>query len=373
MEEPVQSSNNALRISVFIPVYRGSDLLDELLENLVDSAYEDKEIFVIIDEPNLESMKTAEKYRGRATFILNETRIGKVEALNHAFKRSSGDILLFLDADVKVDDPMFLSHVAEAIADVDVLDIKKEIIQESFISKMVSYEFLSCNIVSYLYSALAGRCVCINGAAFAIKRSAFIEVGGFSRVLSEDFDLAVKTLLKDKRFKYAENIKVYTKAPAEWRAWLRQRKRWGLGAGLWIRMYWRKLLAYFTRNLHLLLPSLIILFPTMIPLISMYVLTGSLVGDEGFSLSTFTAVKPNIAFPFIASPQFLHNFLILFIASFALFLIMFYWAANKLRIRFIPLEFLLYYLFYQPIASVILFAGILMAFLSPDATVDWKV
>jgi cellulose synthase/poly-beta-1,6-N-acetylglucosamine synthase-like glycosyltransferase len=63
-------------------------------------------------------------------------------------------------------------------------------------------------------------------------------------VVSEDLDIAVKTLLKNKEFKYTEKVEVYTKAPSSWRSWLAQRKRWGIGAGLWLRKHGRNLIKY---------------------------------------------------------------------------------------------------------------------------------
>ncbi|MEM3641073.1 MAG: glycosyltransferase, partial [Candidatus Bathyarchaeia archaeon] len=72
------------KISVFIPVYENSDLLEGLLEDLVNDSYSNKEIFVIIDKPNKEALKIVEKFRGKVKFILNSRRRGKVEALNNA-------------------------------------------------------------------------------------------------------------------------------------------------------------------------------------------------------------------------------------------------------------------------------------------------
>lgn len=360
-------------ISIFIPVYKGSNLLDQLLFNLVNSRYEEKEIFVIIDEPDSQSIKLAEKYGNKAVFILNQVRVGKVEALNYAVKQSNGDILLFLDGDIKIEDENFLESIVEAMVGVDILDIKKDIIRNSFISKMVGYEFLSCNIVSYLYSKIAGKCICINGAAFAIRREVFMEIGGFSRVISEDFDLATKSLLKNKRFKYAEKVKVYTEAPIDWRSWFIQRKRWGIGAGLWIREYWRKILKYAANHPHLAIPSLIILFPTFISYLSGYILTWTL----KFNLVSQVALIPVTQLAFVSLTTYVCELLsnISFTLLLGLLALMpiFYLAARKLNFYFNPIEFTVYFIFYQPISAITLFTGIVTALFSNDYKLDWKV
>lgn len=364
---------NKPSVSIFIPVYKGSNLLNELLFNLVNSRYEEKEIFVIIDEPNSQSIKLAEKYGSKAIFILNQVRVGKVEALNYAVKQSKGDILLFLDGDVKIGNENFLESIVEAMDDADILDIKKEVIRNSLISKMVGYEFLSCNIVSHLYSKIAGRCICINGAAFAIRRQVFMDIGGFSRVISEDFDLATKALLKNKRFKYAEKVKVYTEAPKDWRSWFIQRKRWGIGTGFWIKEYWRKILKYAANNPHLAIPSLIILFPTFILYLSAYILTWTLGSNLTLQVEIISATQLTFAAltPYIC--ELLSNISLTLLLGLLVLMPIFYLAARKLNFYFNPIEFIVYFIFYQPISALILFAGIMAALSSNDHKLDWKV
>lgn len=80
------------KISVFIPVYEHSDLLEELLESLANDSYRNREIFVTIDRPSEETLKVVERFRGKINFILSDRRRGKVEALNEAVKLSSGKI-----------------------------------------------------------------------------------------------------------------------------------------------------------------------------------------------------------------------------------------------------------------------------------------
>ncbi|MGB9854637.1 MAG: glycosyltransferase [Candidatus Bathyarchaeales archaeon] len=362
------------KISVFIPVYKSSDLLDPLLDALTDSAYADKEIFVVIDEPDEKSIKTVKNYGGKVNFILNSKRRGKVEALNSAIKLSSGEILVFLDSDVQLKGGDFFEGIAREMAETDILDIRKGIIENSFISRMVNYEFVSSNLVSFLYSRLGKRCIGINGAAFAIKREAFEEVGGFSKVVSEDFDLAAKALLKNKKFKYTEKLEVYTKAPSSWRGWFAQRKRWGIGTGLWLKDYWRKFLKYVARYPYIVVPSLIILFPTFIPIIFNYVFTNFLGYRIPNVIPSFFVVKSGILIPFIPNiGEVLLTILVTFFLSFLMFSLLFYAASKRLKLHFNFAEFLIYFLFYQPLSSLILFIGILTAFFSGKYELDWKV
>ena len=364
------------KISVFIPVYEGSNLLDDLLEELTSDSYENKEIFVTIDRPDEKSLEVAKKYENKANFTLNEQRRGKVDALNSAVKISEGEILVFLDADVKFDSMEFLAIIEREMKSVDVLDMKKKITRDSFIARMVNYEYVSSNFGNYLCSQLIRRCFGINGAAFAMKRETFEEVGGFSKAVSEDLDIAVKTLLKNKQFKYTDKIEVYTKAPSNLRSWFAQRKRWGIGAGLWIKDHWKNLLKYVAKYPQAAIPSIIILFPTLIPMILNYVFSNFLDYKIFDFVLMLLATRFSFLIPFLFSASMalvLFTSLVNFFTSFLLFSALFYSASKKLKLHFNFLEFLIYYFLYQPLAFFTLIVGIITPFLSSKYKVDWKV
>ncbi|MEM1539374.1 MAG: glycosyltransferase family 2 protein [Candidatus Bathyarchaeia archaeon] len=367
-------ASSGRKISVFIPVYRSSDLLDGLLSKLTSCNYEDKEIFVAIDEPDETSLEIVNRYEGKVGFILSFERRGKVEALNSAIKVSSGEILVFLDADVQIRSEEFFELIEKEMDGAEILDFKKEIITDSFISKMVNYEFLSCNLVSYLYSKLVQKCIGINGVAFAITRKAFEEVGGFSKVISEDFDLAVRTLFKNKKFKYTEKVLVCTKAPSGWREWFNQRKRWGIGVGLWLKDYWKKLLRYLVKYPHVVIPTFIIFFPTFISILFNYAFTSFPIFKNSDFFPPFFMMHTSIVVPFISYV----GILLLtcsatFFVSFLSFSALFYLAARKLKLHFSFAEFLIYFFLYQPLASIILLACIIAAFFSANHKLEWKV
>jgi cellulose synthase/poly-beta-1,6-N-acetylglucosamine synthase-like glycosyltransferase len=365
------------RISVFIPVYKNSDLLEGLLEELVSDPYWNREIFVVVDEPAEEVFEIVEHFHEKVHFILNNTRKGKVEALNEAVKLSSGGILVFIDADVRLGKcENFLETIALEMKETDILDIKKKILKDSFLSKMVNYEFVGSNFSSYLYSKLVKKCFAVGGTAFAIRREVFEEVGGFAKVISEDLDLAVKAFLRNRRFKFADKIEVYTKAPSTWRSWLAQRKRWGIGTGLWIKTHGGKVVKYIARYPYIAFPCALMLFPTVALMLFNYICC--IFPDvQLFNLiPRVLASQLNISGAPLLSPQMtsiLFTALANFFLGFIAFSMIFYAASKKLRFRFNLAEFVVYYFFYQPISFLVLFAGIISGLLFKDHRLDWKV
>ncbi|PVX25067.1 MAG: hypothetical protein CW716_08795 [Candidatus Bathyarchaeum sp.] len=365
------------KISIFVPVYENSDSLEELLEELTNDSYENKEIFVTIDKPAEKMLKVVNQYESRVTFILNNQREGKVDALNNAVKRSDGEILVFLDSDISIDNSKeFLTKIETNMEGVDILDVKKKIVRNSFIPRMVNYEYVSSNLGNYLYSKLIKRCFGVNGAAFVIKREVFEEVGGFSKVVAEDLDIAVKVLLTNKQFKYTDNVEVYTKAPSSWRTWFVQRKRWGIGTGLWIKDHWKSLIKYVAKYPHVVVPSILILFPTLLPISLSYVFSNFL----GYKIIDIVLMLLATRFSFLLPVLFSSSMgrvlltnLTNFFTSFFFFSVLFYVASRKLKLDFNFLEFTIYYFFYQPLAFFILAVGMITPFLSSKYKLDWKV
>jgi hypothetical protein len=85
-------------------------------------------------------------------------------------------------------------------------------------------------------------------------------------------------------------------------------------------------------------------------------------------------VKSSILIPFIPNVgEVLLTIFVTFLLSFLMFSLLFYVASKRLKLHFNFAEFLVYFLFYQPLSSLILFIGIITAFFSGKHEMDWKV
>jgi len=89
-----------MRISVIIPVFNGAPTLPRCLQALSDSQYPAAECLVIDDGSTDGSALVAE--RMGATALSTGGRCGPANARNLGARQASGEILLFLDADVAI-------------------------------------------------------------------------------------------------------------------------------------------------------------------------------------------------------------------------------------------------------------------------------
>jgi len=356
------------RISIFIPVYRESALLDASLKSLIEDPYRRKEIFVVIDEPTARSLELTEKYGNKVRFILNGKRKGKVNALNEAINLSKGDLFLFLDDDVKVsrNPGAFLASISDELDKADLIQVKERTIRESFLAKMVGYDDVGFNFVYFMFSKLLGRCPGVSGPAFAIRRDVFEEVGGFRRVIQDDFDIGIRAFLGNKRFKFVENMEVSAEAPASWKEWFKQRRRWGFGAALCIKDYFKQLLRMVVRYPQVLVPSLFFIFPSLTLLLSQFFISNALVEKLLMVFLTFMPMKLSILMLPISLTLmgivFVKNMLLSFV-SFGFFSVLFYLMAKRLDYKFSPVEFAFYFFVYSPMWLFIVIVSLIKVFL----------
>lgn len=101
-------------ISVIIPTYNEGDVIGECLESLANQAYKDFEIIVVDDGSTDNSLGIVRKLQDSKTQkleILEQKHLGPGEARNLGASRASGEILVFVDADMTFDKNFFKNLV----------------------------------------------------------------------------------------------------------------------------------------------------------------------------------------------------------------------------------------------------------------------
>lgn len=246
-------------ISVIIPVYKNPHLLERLINKLASQLSEKGEIIVIADEPNQETLEILNRYASVIKHFINKKRKGKVHALNFGAKKAEGNILLFLDADVKIEDDNFVEKVIEEIEDTSILVVKIKVMTDSLLSRLVNIDYYNMNLSSKLSSRFNTR-FGLNGICFAIKREVFFKLKGFRKTITEDVDFGMRASIADINIKHSNNLELYTQSPNTWKNWYTQRKRWAIGGSICILDH----LKYILLKPKIWIPILIMAYPSLI-------------------------------------------------------------------------------------------------------------
>jgi len=364
------------RVSVLVPVYRGSKQLDGLLEALGRDPYPDKEVIVCVDAPTDETRALEPRYPW-ARFDWSEERRGKVNAMNEAVAGSTGGYLLFIDCDIRLTEEGFVGRVAEALSVHELVDIKKLIIRDSPLARLVNYDYLSSSITNYIFNRLLGRSPQFNGACFAIRRETFTRLGGFRRFICEDLDMAFRAFKGGVSFRFADDIAVENAVDSSPRVWVRQRRRWGIGLGQWILEHFRGIMLSSLRNPHAFLAALLVIFPSA-PLMAL----SAALPDDVFMkmlslvliiLSSFQIYLMPSVFIVAIFPLFVKSFISIAVSYVGTGLV-FMVGARRLGYHFNLLEYTAYFLVYNPVWFIMTLISLVRVVLKSDPPeLDWKV
>jgi cellulose synthase/poly-beta-1,6-N-acetylglucosamine synthase-like glycosyltransferase len=259
----------------------------------------------------------------------------------------------------------------------DLLDIKKSTFRCSFLEKLVHYEYLGSSLVSWFFSKYVGKTLGLNGAAFAIKREAFERLGGFRRTLVDDFDLATRSFVENMSFRYTDKLSVSIKPQPGWNGWFKQRRRWGIATGVWMKDHHKLLAKVLVRKPQVMLPSLLLIMPSLLLVFFSLLLPDTLCLCILTLILSVLSRQPN----FVPLTIFLTTFGIITVKngivaalSYATLSGIFYLAARKLGYHFNPIEFLGYYLIYSPLSLLMSIIGIFRVMTFNDVVdLDWKV
>ena len=260
-------------VSIIIPVYKNPHLLGDLIKRLGSQISEKGEIIVIADEPNQETLKILDEYGSDIKYHINKKRRGKVHALNFGAKKAKGNILLFLDADVKIEDDKFVEKVIKEIKDTSILDGKIKVITNSLLSRLVSIDYFNMYLSSRLSVSKFKSRFGLNGIFFAIKREVFFELKGFRKTITEDADFGVRASIADTDMKLSNNLELYTQSPSTWKEWYKQRRRWAIGGSICILDHFK----YLFLKPKIWIPILITLYPSLIYLLISMILPDYLI------------------------------------------------------------------------------------------------
>ena len=303
-----------------------------------------------IDAPDEQFLEKIQHFNG-VKFIINQKRIGKARALNDAVEQSTGKVALFLDADIELpDDPEFLKKIIKEMRHTDVLDVKKKVTKNSFLSKMTYYEYFTFNVSSWIASEYLHKCPATNGAAFAMKRETFDAVSGFRNVVAEDLDIATRAFLADHSFAYTKEVEVKNVVHSSWRRWFRQRKRWAIGQALWLKSCYKELFKKCLKKPQIFLPGLFFLYPSVMTFFLTVMVPSGWMYESLLVFSFFLSMKFNIALPvFLVSlaTADLLKVLLLSLASFAVTASTFFVFSRKLGFEIKIHELFIYYFFYS--------------------------
>jgi len=216
-------------LSIIITSYKEAKTIGRAIESFVNQNIKDYELLILA--PDKETLDAAKKYK--KVKVIRDKGNGKPAALNLAFSKAKGNILVLSDGDVFVEN----NSVNELLK-----QFKKD-------AGAVSSRPISLNPRNNMYGYWSH--LLTDAAHDARKKKKIIECSGYlysiknlklripEDVLSDDGYISHLIHSKDYEIGYAENAKVYVKYPDNFRDWILQKKR-SAGGYLQIKKIFKK-------------------------------------------------------------------------------------------------------------------------------------
>jgi glycosyltransferase involved in cell wall biosynthesis len=185
-----------VRLSVIVPVYNGGALLHRCLDGLLASTRVADEVIVIDDGSTDNSAAVAHAFHARGVNVVSvrDGPRGPAYARNRGVARSSGEILVFVDADVVVHTDTLARIEAILTADCAV-----QALFGSYDDRPTAPEFASRfkNLFHhYVHQHGNQDATTFWAGCGAIRRGAFLAVGGFAEIYRrpsvEDIELGMR-------------------------------------------------------------------------------------------------------------------------------------------------------------------------------------
>jgi biofilm PGA synthesis N-glycosyltransferase PgaC len=231
---PMEVQDGYPLVSILVPCYAEEETIKYTMEALLALDYPNFEIIIVNDNSPDNTAAEARKflYDPRIRLINKTVNEGKAMGLNDALPVCRGEILLIIDADIIVSAdllkhfvPHFLGTRVAAVTGNPRVRNRKSLLQH-----LQAVEFSSIVSMQRRAQRVLGRILTVSGAVFAVRRTALIDMGGFSsHMATEDMDLSWRLQMQFWDIRYEPRAVVWMEVPPNFRELWKQRRRWARG------------------------------------------------------------------------------------------------------------------------------------------------
>ncbi len=233
--KPASASLFAPPISVLVPAYNEGKVIAATLRSVLSTNYGAPVEVVIVDDGStddtFEAAQAVAATDARVR-VIRQANAGKAAALHTALLAAAHEIVIFIDADTRIEANAFAALVPP-LADPNVGAVSGHARvgnRRSFVSRCQDLEYI-CGFNLDRRAYAEWNCITVApGAISAFRKEAVAAAGGFSRdTLAEDTDLTLAVHEAGYRVDYVPAAVAWTEAPETVRTLAKQRFRWAFG------------------------------------------------------------------------------------------------------------------------------------------------
>jgi cellulose synthase/poly-beta-1,6-N-acetylglucosamine synthase-like glycosyltransferase len=231
----------APKVSVIVPAYNEEVGIGRTLASLSRSDYDNLEIVVVNDGSKdntdsvvrayIDNFKAAHPDSEKSFAYVSKANGGKGRALNEGVRRSSGEIIVTVDADSIVL-PDAVSCFVKRFRDPEVMCVAGNITVGNTNTLLGIVQFFEYSLAFYLkkVDSLLNTIFVVGGAAAAYRREVFDTLGLFDEdCITEDIEMSMKIQDAGMKIEFAADAIVCTEGASDLASLMKQRLRWKRG------------------------------------------------------------------------------------------------------------------------------------------------
>lgn len=223
--KPIPNVTDGPEVAAVIPAYKDAESLGDTVSSLVDSNYEDLEIYVVCEPDDEETINEAGKLPCKV--VMNQNPGSKAEALNTAFNTIEVDYYALFDADELIN-PNFIPNAVGYLEEgYEAFQGRRVPIPEGWVEKLAYCERVLNHAFSKPMEILGFKYV--KSSSTVITREVWEKVGGYEDMLTEDMDFTHKCYREEVKVKVDKRVTNTMEAPHSLEDFWGQRKRWSMG------------------------------------------------------------------------------------------------------------------------------------------------
>jgi len=224
------------KVSIIVPAYNEAVTIASSIKSLVQQTYNNLEIIIMDDGSSDDTFKIAKKFegefKGKKIKVLTKKNGGKSRALNFAFERSKGELIMNVDADSKLEKDA-VEILVKYFRNPEISAVAGSVFvsnRNTLLTKLQALEYIEGLNMVRNAQAFLHLVNIIPGPIGMFRREALEEVGGYAHdTFAEDCDLTLKLIQKEHKIDFEPEAIAYTEAPDKLLDLLKQRYRWTRG------------------------------------------------------------------------------------------------------------------------------------------------
>ena len=273
-EERPEPRREGLATSVIVPAHNEEVNIVRTVQSLLAGTIRELEVIVVDDgSSDATAARVREAFAGESRVrLVEKTNGGKASALNAGFAVASGPFVVCIDADTllrpnAIERLLAMFDEEETVA--AVAGNAKVGNEVNILTKWQAIEYITSQNFDRRAFDLLNAIAVVPGAIGAFRKSAVMEVGGFtSDTLAEDCDITLKLLKAGGIIRYCPDAIALTEAPETVAGFLKQRFRWSFGIMQSVWKHRSSLFSKTTPNVGFVALPNILFFQIALPLLS---------------------------------------------------------------------------------------------------------